>query len=88
MYDEPGANSRVARVRRGHDGRVCVAKTITADHAVMAVTELSAYADLPDHSNIVRIVECFYDETFCTYCGSFFVLQACGSMLNVSLNLP
>lgn len=39
----------------------------------MAVTELSAYADLDEHPNIVRILECFYDETFHDYRASFFV---------------
>ncbi|KAG8902277.1 hypothetical protein FRC00_013661 [Tulasnella sp. 408] len=54
----------------------------------MATTELSAYTDLGEHSNIVRILECFYDETFHDYRGSFFVRQAWRSHAQRLLESP
>ncbi|KAG8944932.1 hypothetical protein FRC00_010351, partial [Tulasnella sp. 408] len=88
VNNDPSANSTVARFRRGHDGAVCVVKTITADRAGMALTELSAYADLGDNSNIVRILECFYSATFHDYRGSFFVRQAWRSHAQRFLESP
>ncbi|KAG8902055.1 hypothetical protein FRC00_002324 [Tulasnella sp. 408] len=87
VQNDPGANSTVARVRRGHDGMVCVVKTIAADRAGMGVKEVSAYADLGKHSNIVRMLEWFHDETFYDYRGSSSGRLG-DPMLNVSLNLP